>query len=188
MSVAFLIGRAGTGKTETCLQQVAEALRDLDPTRPSAEQSRPILLVPEQASLQMEAALLHRLPVHGFTGGVVFSFTTLAKQILADAGFRGEFVGETARLMGVRALLMRKELQAAFGKAVETNGFLREVQRTLRELMQEDVTPDQLRAGAALLASPDDRKRVVALADLFDAYQDWLGAEKFDIAAEIGVA
>lgn len=53
MAVRFIIGRAGSGKTHYCISAVKERLRQ-DPINGP----RLILLVPEQASLQMERAIL----------------------------------------------------------------------------------------------------------------------------------
>ena len=53
MSVRFILGRAGTGKTHHCLTSIRRELE----SDPECAQKL-ILLVPEQASLQMERALL----------------------------------------------------------------------------------------------------------------------------------
>ena len=53
MSVRFVLGRAGTGKTAHCINTIRRLLADSPVDGP-----RLILLVPEQASFQMERALL----------------------------------------------------------------------------------------------------------------------------------
>ncbi len=53
MSVRFILGRAGTGKTRTCLRNIREALLE-DPNGPPI-----ILLVPDQATFQMEHMLVN---------------------------------------------------------------------------------------------------------------------------------
>ncbi len=55
MAVTFVIGRAGAGKTHLCLEAVAAALSEPDAG------GRLIVLVPEQASSQMERALVRRV-------------------------------------------------------------------------------------------------------------------------------
>ena len=61
MPVRFVVGRAGSGKTWRCLEAVRARLRE-DPVGGS----RLLLLVPEQASFQMERALIETPDIHGF--------------------------------------------------------------------------------------------------------------------------
>jgi len=53
MSVRFVIGRAGAGKTRHCLSAIREALVQSPLDGPAL-----LLIVPEQAALQMERALI----------------------------------------------------------------------------------------------------------------------------------
>ena len=73
MAVRFVIGRAGAGKTAHCLRSVQAALG----TSPLAG-GRLILLVPEQASLQVERALIGGLEQAAAHRAEVLSFRRLA--------------------------------------------------------------------------------------------------------------
>ena len=76
MSVQFIFGRSGSGKTHYCLESVRSELR-LSPTGPSL-----ILLVPEQATFQIEQALLTDGSLAGYHRAYVVSFARLARLIL----------------------------------------------------------------------------------------------------------
>ncbi len=52
MAVRFILGRSGSGKTSYCIKALVDTLLEPDSISPL------ILLVPEQASLQTERALL----------------------------------------------------------------------------------------------------------------------------------
>lgn len=109
MGLRFIVGRAGSGKTRTCLEEMASQLQ--------SGQDGPalILLVPEQATFQAELSLLRQPGIAGSARGQVLSFRRLAFRVLKEAGGAVRPpLGELARVMLVRALLSRHrgELQA----------------------------------------------------------------------------
>ncbi len=80
MSVRFILGRAGTGKTRTCLRNIREALLE-DPNGPPI-----ILLVPDQATFQMEHMLVNMPDLQGFTRARVLSFQDLQPMFFKSLG------------------------------------------------------------------------------------------------------
>ena len=71
MSVQFILGRSGSGKTSYCIKSVADALLAPDDNKPL------ILLVPEQATYQAERAILNDKNVTGYSRLHVLSFDRL---------------------------------------------------------------------------------------------------------------
>ena len=102
MSVRFVIGRAGTGKTYHCVEKIRAAL-----LADAVAGPRLVFLVPEQAGLQMERAIID--PAGGVAGAHradVVSFQRLAVRVLADArGVERVALTEPARAMVIRRLL-----------------------------------------------------------------------------------
>ena len=80
MSVRFVIGRAGTGKTRRCFDAIVEALR-ADPLGP------PIYwILPKQATFMAERELTCASGLEGFCRARVISFETLGADVLANCG------------------------------------------------------------------------------------------------------
>src|SRR5690242_18811385 len=80
MSVRFVIGRAGTGKTHRCFCAIVDAVAR-DPLGP------PIYwIVPKQATFMAERELTCASGLHGFCRVRVVSFELLGEEILADCG------------------------------------------------------------------------------------------------------
>ena len=108
MAVRFIIGRAGSGKTRFCLDAVRDHLR-----QDSIDGPRLLLLVPEQASLQMERAILSADAAPSSANDLlaahraeVFSFRRLAFRVLESIGGPVRHaLTEPARAMVVRHLL-----------------------------------------------------------------------------------
>ena len=79
MAVRFILGRSGTGKTHACIEAVCDALVQ-NPSSPTPL----ILLVPEQATFQMERAVLARSGGRGYHRLSVLSFDRLNFQLVGQ--------------------------------------------------------------------------------------------------------
>src|SRR5262245_6499001 len=101
MAVRFILGRAGAGKTQHGLRAMSAAL-----TGGSPDAAPCILLVPEQASLETERALLALLARPGTTAGAVYSFRRFAQVILAGhSGAGARLLSPAGRTMALQRLL-----------------------------------------------------------------------------------
>jgi ATP-dependent helicase/nuclease subunit B len=139
MPVRFIVGRAGSSKTWRCLEAVRARLRE-DP----AGGSRPLLLVPEQASFQMERALIETPGIHGFIRCEVLSFQRLAYRILAETGAEprraDQTIGPLGRMMAIRRLIRREKAQLRLlGRVADTPGLVKQVAAALEELWNRRV-------------------------------------------------
>ena len=166
MAVRFILGRAGSGKTRRCLDEILAALADTEADEPL------LLLVPEQASFQMERALVARAPAGGFWRAQVLSFSRLAQRLLADGPATPPMLRPVARLLALRRIAAREpQLLAAFGKSAAAPGFFAQLETLIEELLSENVTPDRLAQAAERLEQP---ARTRAVAALYERYLAWL--------------
>src|SRR5262245_12441889 len=103
MRARFLLGRAGAGKTQRCLQEIRQELA-------AASDGPPLLLlVPEQATYQMDRALLSGLPGGASTRARVVSFRRLTFQLISEmGGLDRRLIQDLGRQMLVHALLRRR--------------------------------------------------------------------------------
>ncbi|MBC7082680.1 MAG: exodeoxyribonuclease V subunit gamma [Firmicutes bacterium] len=179
MSIRFIMGRAGTGKTTLCLNEVRSALRE-DPCGPPI-----ILLVPEQATFQVEHALVNTPDLPGFMRAQVLSFKRLAGRLLQELGGGARRdIGELGKLMVLRSLVLQKSSELSiFVKGSEKYGFAECLAETLRELAMYRVGPEDLEAKVADLEQAGFGKTALALklrdlALIARAYREYLG-DKF---------
>jgi len=181
MAVTFILGRAGSGKTHACVAGVRAALAEPDSER------RLVLLVPEQASFQVERTLALGAPGRGLWRAEVLSFSRLARHVLSATG-APELLGPQARRLALRHVTRaRGDALVVLRRAARTQGFFAELDRLIEELIRENVTPDQLRAAAQRV--PDQRWAAKAgeVAELYDAYLAWLGPRRCDEAARLAL-
>ncbi|MFZ5825386.1 MAG: helicase-exonuclease AddAB subunit AddB [Bacillota bacterium] len=138
MSLRLLIGSAGAGKTYTCLDEISAAARG--PGGPL------ILLVPEQATFQMEQALLAPGRLTGIMRAQVLSFQRLAWRVsLRAGGLAHPPLSELGKRMVLRALLERRQGELRiFAQVADRPGFIEKLAGTISELRTYQQGPSQL--------------------------------------------
>lgn len=165
MAVTFVLGRAGSGKTRLCLDSIASALRE-----PAAGE-RLILLVPEQASFQMEMGLSLRAPGFAFSRADVLSFSRLAQRWLAEAGREPALLSREARSLALRAVAAaQRDALDPLGRAADAPGFYAELNRLIEELLAQNIEPDAFAAAGAALPDRHAQHKAAALAALYREY------------------
>ncbi len=181
MAVTFILGRAGSGKTHACVAGVRAALAEPDSER------RLVLLVPEQASFQMERTLALGAPGRGLWRAEVLSFSRLARRVLSTTG-APELLGPQARRLALRHVTRaRGDALVVLRRSARTPGFYTELDRLIEELIRENITPDRLRAAAEQVSDPRWAAKAGEVADLYDAYLAWLGPRCCDEAARLAL-
>ena len=181
----LLLGRAGTGKTETCLRQALGALAAEGPDGPPL-----VLLAPEQATYQLERALLHRLPDGtALVRLEVLSFGRLARRILAEhGGLARPRLGEAGRRMILRSLLHKRRADLlAFGRSADRPGLARVLAEQFSEFEAYAVEPTALRTRAST-APPGTAERLHDLALLWEAYRERVVGHLAEPGSELAAA
>ncbi|HNY25788.1 MAG TPA: exodeoxyribonuclease V subunit gamma [Candidatus Sumerlaeota bacterium] len=147
MSLQFYLGRAGSGKTFRCQQDLVARLRqDPRPVRPSLW-----FLLPEQATAQAEAALLREPGIRGFARAQVVSFKRLAHLVLSETGGAAyDLLSEQGRQMLLRALVAEhRDALQIFAQSARESGFIARLARTFTELAQFRHSMDSLQGRLA---------------------------------------
>lgn len=152
MALQFILGRAGTGKTRYCL----DALRAAAKAAPDGPPL--VLLVPEQATFQMEQALLSEDGLKGMMRAQVLSFQRLAWRVSMTAGGLAKPpLTDIGKQMVLRALVERRlEELRIFGGVADRPGFIEKLARTITEFRQYNLTPVHLSEKVEALAQTGD--------------------------------
>lgn len=146
--VQFILGRSGTGKTSLCVQAAADALK--------AGGDRPlVLLSPEQATYQMERAVLTQPDVAGYSRLRVMSFERLGFWLNRKRQTGGELSRRGRQMAAYRVLLEVADDLTLYRSAAKEPGLAQRLSGLLTELQQADCTPPQIAALAQTLAHTD---------------------------------
>lgn len=191
----LIIGRAGSGKTHTCLTEIAAELSKA-PLGPPL-----ILVVPDQATFQMERALVQAVPSGGFIRARVLSFNRLALAILAEVGGLAKpALGPLGRQMLLRSLLHEHAGSLhIYGRAARQPGFAQRLEVTIGELAHYGHSPrhladlaGELTHGCGGAAQPNRgsvvERKMADLALLWEAFRQALMPDHADPYQYLSVA
>lgn len=100
MSIRFVYGRSGTGKSKFCINDIKNNIdKELD-------LNKLILLVPEQYTFMTENKILHEIGEHAFLRTEVLSFKKMAHNIFEEYGGRvKEIIKESGRNMLIHRVI-----------------------------------------------------------------------------------
>ena len=169
MALRFLIGAAGTGKTEYCMKEII--------TAQSAHKGRQIFLVPEQYTSQAERDLTARTERKGILTAEVLSFGRLAHQFFAKNGLnRAVILGDVGKQMALQKILLeQRDDLPYFCHMMDKNGFVSRLGKTITEFFRYRVTPEQLETMSnqeGLSHSVQDKCR--DMASIYRRYEEFL--------------
>jgi ATP-dependent helicase/nuclease subunit B len=171
MSLRFILGRAGSGKSEWCLSEIHEELRR------SPKGASIIYLVPEQMTFQAQQALNRE--IGGSIRAQVFSFSRLAWRVLQEVGgaSRLHIDGAGVNMLLRRVVEARKGELRVFQKASEQNGFFDQLGGMIAEFKRHNLTPSNVYALWQELDTRSSKAQDVLLAnkmyDLQLLYEDF---------------
>ena len=137
MSLKFIIGKPGTGKTTMCLEEIGSKLSNDTPL---------YYLVPEQFSLQAEKLLLSK---HDATIKVqAVSFSRLAYRLFATfGGAPNKVIDDLGKQMLLRKVLFDiGDKLTYYKKPVEKPGFIDSISQSITEMSHNRITANDLEA------------------------------------------
>ena len=140
MSLQFILGNSGSGKSHFLYQTIIEE------SRKHPEQNY-MVIVPEQFTMQTQKDLVMLHPDRGIMNIDVLSFRRLAHRIFEEVGAdRRSVLTETGKnLMIRRVAIEQKQNLMVLGARMNLPGYVSEVKSILSELMQYEITDSELK-------------------------------------------
>jgi ATP-dependent helicase/nuclease subunit B len=143
MSLRIIYGRAGSGKSSFCLEDIGQQLQ-------GGSGVHYIIIVPEQFSLLAEQRLVRQLGASGLNGVEVLSFRRLAYRVFSSlGGVVHSHINAAGRSMLLyRAVDKHRDKLRVYARAADRRGFINILGRMLSELKRYMLTPELLRETA----------------------------------------
>ena len=140
MSIRFVIGRAGSGKSSFCLDEIRQRLR-LDP-----QGNQLILLVPEQATFLAEHALVSTPGLNGIIRAQVLSFRRLAWRVMQETGHTARTpIDDIGKTMLLQRILHKMDGQfRLFHTASEKLGLMKRLNSFFSEMKRYCIDANSL--------------------------------------------
>ncbi|MFT5871482.1 MAG: ATP-dependent helicase/nuclease subunit B [Clostridium sp.] len=139
MSLRFIYGGAGRGKSTFCLDDIK--------TRSMDERERPlVLLVPEQFSFQAEKNLIKVVGSTGIKNVQVLSFNRLAYRVFSEVGgITRKPMDTSGKVMLIHSILQKKQEEfTVFRGASRQKGFVDNVASAITEFKKYSVSVEAL--------------------------------------------
>ena len=169
MSLHFIFGRAGTGKTTRCCREIQDYLK-------KTPGGRAYLLVPDQGTYTAEYLLAKSFPGAGFIDVTVCGFSRLAYRVFQELHSP---VADALSPLGQQIILRRlldahkDELQVILRAASQPH-FSEKLTAFFHQLDMFLVTEDDLLAASKREGETPLGKKLADLSLLYKAYHDYL--------------
>ena len=139
MSLQFILGNSGSGKSTYLYEQVLEEAR----RHPDKNY---LILVPEQFTMSTQRELVRLQKAHAIMNVDVLSFARLAYRVFDELGQENLMVlEETGKNLVLRKIAEEKKADLkVLGSNMNKMGYIGEVKSLISELSQYNITPDVL--------------------------------------------
>lgn len=145
MGLQFLIGRSGTEKSDYIIQDIRTKLQEHPDGKPI------FYIVPDQMTFQQEYELFSNNDLPGSIRAQVVSFSRLAWRVIQETGGSTKrFISSVGMQMLLRKVISeRPDEWNVFGKALDKQGFLQQIERLLTEFKRHNILPEDMTAHIA---------------------------------------
>ena len=178
MAVRFVLGRAGTGKTQHCMAAVDEWTRERGVGAPV------FLLVPSQATFTTERKLACDNGAPARLNVRVVSFESLARELGADQAGKELFVSARGRRIVLAQILRENAANLQYFHRTATQPHLAaRLEAAMTEIQQEVLTFDQIETVLLSGAGMHNSEIAAKLHDLrliTNEYEKYLGQDRID--------
>lgn len=168
MSLKFIIGGSGSGKTTRLYQElISQSMEEPD--------GRYFALVPEQFTMQTQKEIVSLHPRHGVMNIDIVSFERLAYRVFEELAVESLAVlDDMGKSMVLRKVAsgVKKDLRL-FGGHLEQAGFIGELKSMLSEFFQYGITQERLPEIIAETESPLLRQKLLDMQVIYRAFQDY---------------
>ncbi|MCM8709676.1 helicase-exonuclease AddAB subunit AddB [Clostridium sp. SYSU_GA19001] len=178
MSLRFIFGRAGSGKSKYCLENIKErVLSDC------YEDKKLIYLVPEQFTFQADKNLVYTLGERGIHNVQVLSFTRMAHVVLSEVGgiTRLHMNSSGKNMLIYKILEEVKEELKIFARAGKKQGFVNVMSEVISEFKRYNVIPEEVK----LIADKIDGNEVLKgkleeIGKIYERFESYLHEKYID--------
>ncbi|MGL4571573.1 MAG: helicase-exonuclease AddAB subunit AddB [Clostridium sp.] len=167
MGIRFIYGRAGSGKSKFCLEQIKKKIEN-------NKGNKLILIVPEQYTFQTENKLLDIATEKALLRAEVLSFKTMCNRVFEECGGRvHQIMKDEGKSMLIYKLLQEKgdELKY-FNRISKKQGFIEILSKTLTEFKKYNISPEILLEESDRLEDDELKEKLIDLSELYGEYNN----------------
>lgn len=171
MGLKFVLGRAGSGKSEYIIEQAVLS---------ENMGKNAIIIVPEQYSHQREQAILAKT---GYICDTLYvtSFNRLAHRIILNSGLKHNVADAAAKAMLVtRAITKSRTKLTYFKNAQDQTGYIELFSDAISEFKKGQIMPETLKVIAEEVTEPVFSARLLDIATIYEEYNKLINIDLSD--------
>ncbi len=175
MSLRFIYGGAGSGKSTHCLKEIKSSID-------KGFQGNLILIVPEQFSFQAEKNLISTIGEEGLLKAQVLSFKRMAHAVYNEVGgMTHVHINSAGRNMLIYKVLeeVKDELKY-FAIAGRQKGFVNTISDTITELKRYNVTPELLKIAKVEVNEDTLKEKIADINLIYTRFEELLHEKYLD--------
>mgnify|MGYP001415185581 FL=1 len=183
MSLKIVYGRAGSGKTTYCLNELKNRIE-------SGREGKIVFIVPEQYSFQAERDLIRVLDTGGILKTEVLSFQRMAYRIFNETGgITYPHIHPAGKSMIIYRILdgLKDEIKI-FSKSCDKEGFIHKVSSLISEFKRYNVDPQRLLAAREEISGNVLSEKLYELGTVFNEFNKTIAERYRDIDDDLTVA
>ena len=169
MSLTFLTGSSGAGKSYTVFREIIEASM-------AHPEKQYLILVPEQFTMQTQKELVRMHPRHGLLNADVLSFNRLAWRVFEEVGGNTlpvlEEIGKS--LIVQRVSSGRKKDLKYLGRTLSRQGSVLQMKSLISEFLQYGVQPEDLALWQEELGDSLLSRKLEDIRVIYEAFREYL--------------
>ena len=169
MGIRFIFGRAGSGKSYYCLNQIKKKLTN-------DKNNKLIMLVPDQYTFQTEKKLLEYVGEKSLLRAEVLSFKRMATRVFDKCGGRAiNVIEDSGKNMLIYKLLKDKgEELKYFNRISKQQGFVGIVSKSITEFKKYNISEEILKEKELEIENKDLKEKVSDLASIYETFNESL--------------
>ncbi|WP_446898600.1 helicase-exonuclease AddAB subunit AddB [Clostridium sp. LBM24168] len=182
MSIKFIYGRSGSGKSYYCFQDIRRKIEH-------GISSPLILIVPEQFSFQTEKNIIESIGHNGMLKVKILSFRRMADHVLDEVGGGvNKHINDSGKnILLYKILEENRDKLKLFKKGIRKKGFVSGVSRTIKELKRYSITSDGLRNIVDKVKNPILEKKLNDISTVFSQFQSRMKENYIDDEDELDI-
>ena len=165
MGIRFIFGRAGTGKTTFCLNQIKKKLN-------SESNNKLVLLVPEQYTFDTEKKFLDIVTEKGLLRGEVISFKRMANVVFENCGGRTDIrMNDSGKNMLIYKIL-RDNINKLeyFNRIAKQQGFSMIISKIITEFKKYNISEEILENKEEEIEEEELKKKIRDLSFIYKEF------------------
>lgn len=175
MGIRFIYGRAGSGKSTYCIEQIKNQLNNND-------NNKLIYIVPEQYTFQRETLLLRMIGEKGLLRSQVLSFKRMAHRVFEECGGRvKDRITDSGKSMLIHKILQDDEDNLLyFNRISKEQGFTEIISDTITEFKKYNITSEYMNEKSEVIEDKDLKDKIKDLSLIYKEFNRSLDENTID--------